>query len=83
MNIVEFAEEIFGYKLSSFQKEFLTKCYEAYTSNKQLYYIPPRGNSRYSLLFMQYIALKYYFEYAEGHKLKEGLNESSNLSNNT
>ena len=25
MSIVEFAEEILGYKLSSFQKEFLTK----------------------------------------------------------
>lgn len=50
--------------------------------NKQLYYIPPRGASRYSLLFMQYIyttnilfmqyiPLTYYFEYAERHKLKE------------
>ena len=75
MSIVEFAEEILGHKLLSFQKEFLTKCYEAYVSNKQLYYIPPRGNSRYSLLFMEYIALKYYFEYAEGHKLKERLTE--------
>ena len=65
MSIVEFAEEILDYKLLSFQKEFLTKCYEAYVSNKQLYYIPPRGNSKYSLLFMQYIALTYYFEYTE------------------
>ena len=83
MTIVKFAEEILGYKLSSFQKEFLTKCYEAYASNKRLYYIPPRGSSRYSLLFMQYIALIYYFEYDDGRKLKERLNESSNLSNNT
>ena len=75
MTIVEFAEKLLGYKLSDFQKEFLTKCYEAYASNKQLYYIPPRGNSRYNLLFMQYIALKYYFEYAEGRKLKERLTE--------
>ena len=83
MSIVEFAEEIFGYKLLFFQKEFLTKCYEAYASNKRLYYIPPRGNNRYNLLFIQYIALIYYFEYTEGRKLKERLNESSNLSNNT
>lgn len=41
MSIVEFAEEILGYKLSSFQKEFLTKLDEASASNKQLYYIPP------------------------------------------
>ena len=39
MSIVEFAEEILGHKLLSFQKEFLTKCYEAYASNKQLHYI--------------------------------------------
>ena len=43
MSIVEFAEDILGYKLLSFQKEFLTKCDEAYASNKQLYYIPHRG----------------------------------------
>ena len=73
MSIIEFAEKLLGYKLLDFQKEFLTKCYEVYVSNKQLYYIPPRGNSRYNLLFMQYIALTYYFEYAEGHKLKEDL----------
>ena len=75
MSIVEFAEEILGYKLLSFQKEFLNKCYEAYESNKQLYYIPPRGNHNQMKLFMQYIALAYYFEYAEGHKLKEGSND--------
>ena len=71
MDIVEFAEKILGYQLLAFQKEFLSNCYEACKSNKQLYYIPPRGASRHSLLFMQYIALTYYFEYAEGHKLKE------------
>ena len=43
MSIVEFAEEILGYKLLSFQKEFLTKCDEAYESNEKLYYIPHRG----------------------------------------
>ena len=71
MDIVEFAEKFLGYQLSAFQKEFLSNCYEACKSNKQLYYIPPRGTSRHSLLFIQYIALIYYFEYAEEHKLKE------------
>lgn len=50
MDIVKFAEEILGYKLLSFQKEFLTKCYEAYTSNEQLYYIPHRGNIKFDKL---------------------------------
>ena len=75
MDIVEFAENFLGCRLLAFQKEFLSDFYEAYKSNKQLYYIPHRGTSRHSLLFMQYIALMYYFEYAEGHKLKEGLDE--------
>ena len=75
MDIVEFAENFLGCRLLAFQKEFLSDCYEAYKSNKQLYYIPHRGNSRHSLWFMQYIALMYYFEYEEGHKLKEGPNE--------
>lgn len=52
MDIVEFAEKFFGYQLLAFQKEFLSNCYEACKSNKQLYYIPPRGASRHSLLFM-------------------------------
>lgn len=54
-----------------------------YQTNNYIIYHLARGNSKYSLLFMQYIALTYYFEYAEGRKLKERLNESSNLSNNT
>ena len=72
MSIVEFAEEILGYKLLSFQKEFLTKCYEAYVSNKQLYYIPLRGSSIYSLLFIQYIVIAYCSEYLGEKDIKEG-----------
>ena len=71
MSIVEFAEEILGYKLLSFQKEFLTKCYEAYASNKQLYYIPPRGNLKQMLLIMQYIAIAYCSEYSGEKEIKE------------
>ena len=63
MSIVEFAEEILGYKLLSFQKEFLTKCYEAYASNKQPYYIPHRGyNIKWMALVLQYIAITYYWK---------------------
>lgn len=68
MDIVEFAEEILGYKLLSFQKEFLTKCNEAYASNKQLYYIPHRGNCKLMPIVFQYIAIAY-------HEKNSGENE--------
>ena len=63
MSIVEFAEEILGHKLLSFQKEFLTKCYEAYASNKQLYYIPHRGDNKCMWFVFQYIVISYYWKY--------------------
>ena len=71
MDIIEFAEKFLGCRLLAFQKEFLSDCYEAYKSNKQLYYIPPRGTSRHSLSFIQYIALIYYFECAEEREVKK------------
>ena len=60
MSIVEFAEEILGHKLLPFQKEFLTKCYEAYASNKKLFYIPHRGDNKWMQFVFQYIAIEYY-----------------------
>ena len=63
MSIVEFAEENLGHKLLSFQKEFLTKCYEAYASNKQLYYIPHRGDNKCMWFVFQYIVISYYWKY--------------------
>ena len=75
MSIVEFTEEILGYKLLSFQKEFLTKCYEAYASNKQLYYIPHRGNYKLMPFVFQYIAMAYYSEYSEENEVKEESND--------
>lgn len=82
MSIVEFAEEILGYKLFSFQKEFLTKCYEAYKSNKQLYYIPGRGQSiEWTRLIFQYIAITYYYsEYSNENEVKENDNKASIIS---
>ena len=69
MSIVEFAEEILGYKLLSFQKEFLTKCYEAYESNKKLYYIPHRGqDTKWIAFVLQYIVIAY-------HEKNSGENE--------
>ena len=73
MSIVEFAEEILGYKLLSFQKEFLTKCDEAYASNKQLYYIPVRGrNIKWMSFILQYIVMLYYSEYSNENEVKDG-----------
>ena len=71
MDIVEFAEENLGHKLLSFQKEFLTKCYEAYASNKQLHYIPHRGNCKMMPFVFQYIAMAYYSEYSGENEVKE------------
>lgn len=71
MDIVEFAEKILGYKLLSFQKEFLTKCYEAYASNEQLYYIPHRGNIKWMELLFQYIAITYYWKKSGENEVKD------------
>lgn len=81
MSIVEFAEEILGYKLLSFQKEFLTKCYEAYASNEQLYYIPARGqNIKWMQLVFQYIAISYYWKYSGDNEVKENDNKAPIIS---
>ena len=71
MSIVEFAEEILGYKLLSFQKEFLTKCYEAYASNKQLYYIPHRGDNKWMAFVFQYIVIAYHEKYSGENEVKD------------
>ena len=81
MSIVEFAEEFLGCKLLPFQKEFLTKCYEAYTSNKQLYYIPHRGDNKWMQFVFQYIAITYYYsEYSNENEVKENDNKASIIS---
>ena len=72
MNIVEFAEEILGYKLLSFQKEFLIKCYEAYASNKQLHYISARGQDiKWMAFVLQYIVIAYHKKYSGENEVKE------------
>ena len=72
MSIVEFAEEILGYKLLSFQKEFLTKCDEAYASNKQLHYISARGQDiKWMAFVLQYIVIAYHKKYSGENEVKE------------
>ena len=83
MNIVEFAEEILGYKLLPFQKEFLTKCYETYASNKQLYYIPSRGYNNKCMAFVfQYIVMSYYLKYYGENEVKKNDNKSTEIIRN-
>lgn len=78
MDIVEFAEEILGHKLLSFQKEFLTKCYEAYASNKQLHYISVRGRGiKWMPFILQYIVMLYYSEYSSENEVKDGNNDTN------
>ena len=62
MNIVEFAEDISGWKLLDYQKEYLNACYEYILQNKQLYYIPSRGTIKYMPLIMQYVVITYIFK---------------------
>ena len=57
MNIIEFAENICNFHLSDWQKEYILNAYEAIKNNKQLFYIPPRGNSRFSFTLLQLIAI--------------------------
>ena len=61
MSIVEFAEKLLGCKLLDWQKELLNKYYECISQNKQLHYIPSRGNVKRMPILLQYIAMTYYF----------------------
>ena len=82
MDIVEFAEEILGHKLLPFQKEFLTKCYETYASNKKLYYIPHRGDDKSMWFVFQYIVMSYYLKYYGENEVKENDNKSTEIIRN-
>lgn len=83
MSIVEFAEEFLGCKLLPFQKEFLTKCDEAYASNKQLFLIPHRGgNIKWMALVLQYITIAYHEKYSVENEVKENDKESTNIIRN-
>lgn len=57
MTIVEFAEQVFAIKLLPYQKDFLEKVYDAVKNHRQIYYVPPRCNSRFSLTVLQALAV--------------------------
>lgn len=44
MDVVEFAEQVFGLHLMDYQKEFLIKVYEATRDGQLVMYIPPRSS---------------------------------------
>lgn len=44
MDVVEFAEQVFGLHLMDYQKEFLIKVYEATRDGRLAMYIPPRSS---------------------------------------
>lgn len=47
MDIVEYAETIFGVKLLDYQKVLLKKMYEAYKNNKDIQIIMNRRNAQF------------------------------------
>lgn len=47
MDIVEYAETIFGVKLLDYQKVLLKKMYEAYKNNKDMQIIMNRHNAQF------------------------------------
>ena len=57
MDIFEFAEKIVNFPLKDYQKEFLRKAYECIKTNRTLFYLPPRCNSRLSYEILQVIAI--------------------------
>ena len=59
MDIVKYAEKICNFTLSYWQKEFLRNAYDAIKNNKQFAYIPPRGNSKFSYVILQALAVIY------------------------
>lgn len=57
MDIVEYVEKVCEFTLSDYQKDFVRKCYDAGKNNKQLLYIPPRVNSKFSFDLLQAIVI--------------------------
>ena len=56
-NIIELVEEICDFPLTDFHKEFVVKTYDAAKNRNCLYYIQPRGSSKFSLIILQTIVM--------------------------
>lgn len=57
MDIVEFAEKVYGHPISDIHKDILTKLYEARQNGVQIIYRPARGCCRYDYELLQSIAI--------------------------
>ena len=57
MDIVELVEKVCEFPLTDFQKELVRNTYDAAKNDKQLYYIPPRGNQKFSFELLQAIVI--------------------------
>ena len=56
MTAAEFAEEVLNIELLPYQKDFINKAYEAAQKHQRIIYYPPRGNNRYSFVYLQALA---------------------------
>lgn len=57
MDIVELVEKVCEFPLTDFQKELVRNTYDAAKNDKRLYYIPPRGNQKFSFELLQAIVI--------------------------
>ena len=62
-------------RLTDFQKDFLSKAYESVNNNQRLYYIPPRGSTRFSLEVLQALVVIVVAQERDLIKNKEDSNE--------
>ncbi len=65
MDIVEFAEKVYGHPISDIHKDILTKIYEARQNGIQIIYKPARGCCRYDHELLESIAILF-LGYEEG-----------------
>ena len=57
MDVVEFVENVYNFKLLDYQKEFVRVAYDAAKNKKQLIYYPGRVNSKYVMVQLQALAV--------------------------
>lgn len=56
MDIVNYVEQVCNFPLSDLQKEFVREAYDSIKNGKKLFYLPTRGQSRFSFEILYAIA---------------------------
>lgn len=56
MDIVNYVEQVCNFPLSDLQKEFVREAYDSIKNGKKLFYLPARGQSRFSFEILYAIA---------------------------